>query len=111
MKLCECSLAALVVTCDGELVGLAADVEVQPAAPLGVVAAAEARHALRALLVDVHVTCCNTGTQSAPGFIFHPMYSTRSKITELLKHLTEQGILHFLNIYKQDLQFSVIAKL
>ena len=60
MKLCEGLLAALDVTCDGELVGLAADVEVQPAAPLGVVAAAEARHALRALLVDVHVACCNT---------------------------------------------------
>ena len=60
VKLCEGWLEGLVVTCDGELVGLAADVEVQPAAPLGVVAAAEARHALRALLVDVHVACCNT---------------------------------------------------
>ena len=47
------------LTCDGEFVGLAGDVEVEPAPPLCVVTTAEARHTLSALLVNVHITGCN----------------------------------------------------
>ena len=46
---------------DGEFVGLAGDVEVEPAPPLRVVTAAQAGHTLRALLVHVHITGCNGG--------------------------------------------------
>ena len=50
------------LTCDGEFVGLAGDVEVEPAPPLCVVTTAEARHTLSALLVNVHITGCNVIT-------------------------------------------------
>ena len=51
LAMCPTSL----LTCDGEFVRLTGDVEVDSAAALRVVAAAEARHRLRALLVHVHV--------------------------------------------------------
>ena len=40
---------------DGEFVGLAGDVEVEPAPPLRVVTAAQVGHTLHTLLVHVHV--------------------------------------------------------
>ena len=46
-------------TCHGQLVSLTGDVEVEPPPPLCVVTAAQARHALSALLVHVHITGCN----------------------------------------------------
>ena len=51
-------MAIISLTFAGELVSRAGDLHLDPAPPLGVLAAAEVRHRLLAFFVHVHITGC-----------------------------------------------------